>query len=170
MIQAIIVDDEPAVASIIQHFIDRNSLPIEVVKVAVNGKQALEYIKKYNPQLVFLDICMPLMNGFEVIEAAPNVHYIIITANESFDYAQQALRLGAKDILLKPIVYKEFMQAITRAVGWKFTGNTIINSILEYINESYAEKIELNQLADMVYATPSHIARLFKKNMNMPPA
>lgn len=167
MIQAIIVDDEPAVAAIIQHFVNRNSIPIEIVKTATNGKQALDYIKRYKPQLVFLDIQMPLLNGFEVMEAAPDIHYIIITANESFSYAQQALRLGAKDILLKPIEYKQFMQAITRAIGWKFTGNATINNILEYINEFYAKKIELNQLAEQFYATPSHIARLFKKNMGM---
>ena len=167
MIKALIVDDEPAVAAIIKHFIERESIPVEIVDTASNGKQALEYIKKYSPQLVFLDIQMPLLNGFEVMQAAPGMRYIIITAYESFDYAQQALRLGAKDILLKPIEHKQFLQAITRAIGWQFTSNEMINQVLEYINNSYAEKIELNQLAGMFYVTPSHIARLFKKNVGM---
>lgn len=167
MVKAIIVDYEPAVAAIITHFIEREHIPIEITGTAVNGRQAVEMIKKQEPRLVFLDIQMPLMNGFEVMKECPDIHYIIITAYESFEYAQQALRLGAKDILLKPVEYKQFIQAITRAIGWQFTPNAMVNSILEYINGHYTRKVELNQLAQMLYTTPSHMARLFKKHMGI---
>ncbi|RHA14020.1 response regulator [Megasphaera sp. AM44-1BH] len=167
MLHAIIVDDEPAVAAIIKHFIEKDCMPVTIDYIANNGKQALNYIRRHNPQLVFLDIQMPIMNGFEVMKEAPDTRYVIITAIESFSYAQQALRLGARDILLKPIDHKQLTQAIIRAVGWKFTDNGTINTLLEYINEHYAEKIELNKLSEIVYATPSHIARLFKKHMGM---
>ncbi|WP_130862121.1 response regulator transcription factor [Bacilliculturomica massiliensis] len=167
MIRAIIVDDEPAVAGIISHFIQREHLPVEIVGKAEDGAQALKLIREKKPQLVFLDIQMPVLNGFDVMKAAPESGYIIITAYESFEYAQQALRLGASDILLKPLEYKQFLQAITRTVGWNFTGNGTVNSILEYIHDHYAEKIELNQLSQLFYATPSHISRLFKKYMDV---
>ena len=166
MVQALIVDDEIAVASIINHFIEKNNIPIEIVGTAENGKEAIEMIRAKKPQIVFLDIQMPLMNGFDVMKAVKDVIFIVITAYESFEYAQQALRLGASDIILKPIEYRQFEEAINRSLGWKFTANNTVNSILEYIHAHYREKIDLNQLSRNFYVTPSHISRLFKKYMN----
>ena len=103
MIKAVIIDDEPAVATIIRHFIKEESLPIEIAGTAENGVLGVSLIKKEEPEIVFLDIQMPMMNGFEVIRECPASNYIIVTAFEQFDYAQEALRLGAKDILLKPV-------------------------------------------------------------------
>lgn len=167
MLKAIIVDDEPAVAEIITYFIHKNEMPIEIVGIAEDGEEALSLIESQKPRLVFLDIQMPIMNGFEVMEkAGSDTSFIIITAFESFSYAQKALRLGARDILLKPIQYEQFEEALTRAVGWQFTTNATVNGILEYIHSHYTEKIDLTTLAETVYSTPSQIARLFKKYMD----
>lgn len=166
MINAIIADDEPAVAKIICHIIEKEQVPIDIVGKAENGVEAVKLMKEKEVQLVFLDISMPFMNGFEVMESAPNKDYIIITAYDSFQYAQKALRLGAKDILLKPIEYKQLIQSITRAIGWKFTENTTLNGILEYINNNYQEKIDLTMIGNMFYISPSHISRLFKRYLN----
>lgn len=166
MINAIIVDDEPAVAKIICHFIDKENLHIDIVGIATNGVEAIDLIENNDVQLVFLDIRMPFMDGFKVMEKVPDKNFIIITAYDSFEYAQRALRLGAKDILLKPIEYEQLLQSITRAVGWKFTENDTLNEILEYINNNYHEQIDLTQLADQFYVSPSHISRLFKNYMN----
>lgn len=165
MIKAIVIDDEPAVATIIKHFIEEENLPVEIVGVAENGVNGVSLIKREKPQLVFLDIQMPMMNGFEVIREAPDTNYIIVTAFESFEYAQEALRLGAKDILLKPIEYEQLVASISRAIGWKFTENDTINGIIEYINEHYAEKISLSTLSENFFVTSSHIARLFKQHL-----
>lgn len=167
MIRAIIADDEPAVAEIIEYFIKKNDMPVEIVGEAEDGEEAVELIKKEKPQLVFLDIRMPVMNGFEVMkQTEPGTDFIIITAYESFDYAQQALRLGARDILLKPVKYEQFSDALQRTIGWSFTSSEIVNEILEYINYHYAEKIDLPLLADIVCSTPSQIARQFRKHMD----
>ncbi|MDD2447891.1 MAG: response regulator [Tissierellia bacterium] len=166
MIKAIIVDDEPAVARIISHFVEKERLPIEIVGIAQNGIEALELIRNKDVQLVFLDIHMPFMDGFKVIENQPDKSYIIITAHDSFEYAQQALRLGAKDIILKPIEYKQLMKSIARAIGWNFTDNPTLNAILEYINKYYQEKIDLTLLSNIFYISPSQISRLFNKYMD----
>lgn len=167
MIKAIIVDDEPAVSEILTFFIKKNELPIDIVGTAEDGREAMALIEKEKPRLVFLDIQMPIMNGFEVMEESDSeTDFIIITAFESFSHAQQALRLGAKDILLKPIQYEQFMEALNRAIGWQFTGSATVNGVLEYIHSHYAEKIDLTTLADISYSTPSQIARLFKKYMD----
>lgn len=163
MINAIIADDEPAVSNIICHFIQKEHLPISIVGIAENGLEALDLLRKNDVNLVFLDIIMPFMNGFKVIENVPDKNYIIITAYDSFEYAQQALRLGVKDIILKPIEYKQLLQSITRVIGWKFTCNDTLNGIIEYINKYYYEKIDLQKLSNMFYISPSHVSRLFKQ-------
>lgn len=167
MIKSVIVDDEPAVEGIITYFIQNKGLPIINQAVAVDGGQAVELIQLYKPDIVYLDIQMPVMNGFEVMQSVPGPKYIIITAHGSFEYAQQALRMGASDIILKPIEYKQLYDATTNAIGWAFTDNIKINSILECIHKSYAQRLYLTQLSDSVFSDASHIARLFKKYLGM---
>ena len=59
---------------------------------------------------------------------------------------------------------EQLKQAVIRAVGWNFTGNEVVDTILAYLHEHYAEKIELDTLAQLTYCTESHIARVFKKH------
>lgn len=167
MIKAVICDDEKAALNIIRHFIEAKKLPIEIAGTAENGRDAWNLIQCVKPDLVFMDIHMPYMNGFEIISKMKESKVIIITAYDSFEYAQRALRLGASDILSKPIEFEQLEQAIVRAVGWNFTGNEAVDTILAYIYEHYKEQIELDTLAELTFCTPSHIARLFKKYMGM---
>lgn len=167
MIKAVICDDEKAALNIIRHFIEAKKLPIEIAGTAENGRDAWNLIQCVKPDLVFMDIHMPYMNGFEIISRMKDSKVIIITAYDSFAYAQRALRLGTSDILSKPIEFEQLEQAIVRAVGWNFTGNETVDTILCYIYEHYNEQIELDTLAELTFCTPSHIARLFKKYMGM---
>lgn len=167
MIKAVICDDEKAALNIIRHFIEAKKLPIEIVGTAENGRDAWNLIQCKKPELVFMDIHMPYMNGFEIISRMKDSKVIIITAYDSFAYAQQALRLGACDILSKPIEFEQLEQAIQRAVGWSFTGNEAVDTILAYIHQHYQEQIELDALAELTFCTSSHLARLFKKHMGM---
>lgn len=167
MIKAVICDDEKAALNIIRHFIEAKKLPIEIAGTAENGRDAWNLIQCVKPDLVFMDIHMPYMNGFEIISKMKESKVIIITAYDSFEYAQRALRIGASDILSKPIEFEQLEQAIVRAVGWNFTGNETINIILAYLYEHYQEQIELTTLAELTFCTPSHIARLFKRYMGM---
>lgn len=141
MIRAVICDDEKAAAKIIRHFIEMEHFPIEIVGTAENGRAAWNLIQKEKPDLVFMDIHMPYMNGFEVIQKMKSSKVIIITAYDSFEYAQRALRLGASDILSKPIELEQLKQAISRAVGRAFSANEHVNTVLEHIYNHYAEKV-----------------------------
>ncbi|MCD8249640.1 MAG: response regulator [Lachnospiraceae bacterium] len=164
MIRAVICDDEKAARNIIRHYIEVKKLPIIIAGTAENGKDAWNLIQSEKPDLVFMDIQMPYMDGFEVISRIRDCKVIIITAYDSFEYAQRALRLGASDILAKPIDFEQLGQAITRAIGWNFTGNETTDTILAYLYGHYNEQIGLATLADLTYSTPSHIARVFKKH------
>ena len=165
MIRAVICDDEKAALNIIRHFIEAEKLPIQIVGTAENGRDAWNLIQSEKPDLAFMDIHMPYMNGFEIIQKMEDTKVIIITAYDSFEYAQKALRLGASDILSKPIDFDQLRAAIIRAIGWNFTGNEVVDSILAYLYEHYTEKVELETLAERTFCTESHIARVFKKHM-----
>lgn len=167
MIKVVIADDEKAVSKIIQHFIEREKLPLQVEGIALDGESALRMIREKEPDLVFLDIKMPLLDGFEVMKAVQamklDVKIVIITAYESFEYAQRALRMGAMDIILKPIEYEQFTQALRRSVGWNFTANDLVNQVLEYIHTHYTEKIELQLLSEQFHVTASYLSKQFKR-------
>lgn len=167
MIRAIVVDDEPATAVIVKSVIERELVPIEIVGTASNGRKACELIDEVAPDLVFMDIRMPYKSGLDVMREKPDHKYIIITAYDQFEYAQEALRLGAKDLLLKPLKANQFRQAIERAVGWNFTKSPDVNKVLEYVNANYKESFEVSKLAKEIYTTPTSLARLFKKHMGM---
>ena len=167
MIRAVICDYERAALNIIRHFVEAEKFPIEIVGTAENGRDGWDLIQRERPDLVFMDIHMPYMDGFEIIQKMTDSKVIVITAYDSFEYAQKALRLGASDIISKPIEFGQLRQAIVRAVGFKFTGNEIVNTILAYIYEHYSEKIDLETLARLTFCTESHISRVFKKHTGM---
>lgn len=167
MIRTVICDDEEATVNIIRYYIESKNFPIEIVGTAGNGRQAHDLIKRTKPDLVFMDIHMPYMDGFQVIDHISGCKVIVVTAYGSFEYAQRALRAGVCDIIAKPIDFQQLEQAIYRAIGWNVTSNERVNSIIEYINSHYNEKIELSALARLTFSTQSYITRLFKKHMNM---
>lgn len=165
MIRAVICDDELATQRIISYYIKAEGLPITIVGTASDGSGAITLIQREKPDLVFLDIQMPGKNGFEVIGELKNcpAKIIIITGYGTFSNAQNALRLGASDIISKPIDLDQLREAITRSMGWRFTSNDSLNRALLYIHQNYAQKISLEKLAAAACCTPSHIAHLFKQ-------
>lgn len=166
--RAIIVDDEELSHGLIRYLIDKYRLPISIVGQANSGDEALELIHALKPDIAFLDIEMPGCNGIQVMERTnasyPGIiRFIVITAYSSFDYAQASLRLGAKDILLKPIEPKQFLETMERVMGYKYTDSKTFNDILEYVNSNYNGVIGLNECAAKLHLSPSHISRMFKK-------
>ncbi len=170
MIKALICDDELATRTIISYFLEKEKMPIELVGYAKNGEEAIRLIEEFQPQLIFLDLQMPKLTGFQVIEQMVHekrAKVIIVTAFASFQNARQALQFGVCDILPKPIELEQLRKAITRAVGWNFTTNETMNQMLEYIHTHYKENFELETLTKLTYCTENHLSRLFKKHMGL---
>ncbi|MGE5626994.1 MAG: response regulator transcription factor [Solirubrobacterales bacterium] len=167
MRSAVIVDDEDLSIDLIKYLIKRYQFPIEVIGQASAGDEAVEIISRTKPDLVFIDIRMPILNGLEVIEKTNtsyrDISFIVITAFGYFEYAQAALRLGAKDILLKPIEPDLFFQTVERVLGHRQTDNRIFNEILEYVNSNYQNNIELKDCALKFHTSSSYISRMFRK-------
>jgi two-component system LytT family response regulator len=114
-IKAIIVDDEPycceALATLLEDIPE-----VEVRAICHNAVDALIAIKKYPPDLVFLDVEMPRMNGFEMLEQLPSVNFEIIFTTSYDQYALKAIRFSAIDYLLKPIDSDELQKAIQKVI------------------------------------------------------
>ena len=169
MIRTVICDDEKATLKIIEYLIRSKGYPVEIVGTAMDGKQAVKVIEDTKPDLVFLDIQMPFLNGFEVISEVKKIEktkIIIITSYNRFEYAQKALRMGVSDILIKPIDIDELTDAINRSLAWKFTSSNIVNKALEYIHIHYNESFTLDDLSRVTYCTVNHLSREFKRHTN----
>ena len=118
-----------------------------------------------------MDIQMPVLTGLEVIEQAKaeqcRAKFIIVTAYSIFAYAQTALRLGASDLLLKPISGEHLIESINRTVGLEFSSNWQVNEILLYIDGHLGENLTLESISQKFYISAYHLSHLFKKHMGM---
>jgi len=114
-IRTIIVDDEHYAREVIRHLLASKE-DVEILAECSNGYEAVEAIVKLKPDLVFLDIQMPEMDGFQVVKQAEYFHrpyYIFATAYDSF--ALKAFEVNALDYLLKPFDDERFYTALTKA-------------------------------------------------------
>ena len=118
MIKMVIADDEWLIRESLHHGIDWAELGIEVVGTAADGYEAFDLIKTEAPHLLLTDIRMPGLDGLELIGAAkeidPHLKSIIISGFGEFEYAQKALKMGADDYLLKPIVDDDLIDIVKR--------------------------------------------------------
>ena len=114
-IKAVIVDDEALARDAIRLRL-KGEPDIEVVREAADGADAVDLLRKIHPDLLFLDVQMPVMDGFEVIEHVPSEHLPIVVFVTAYDqYALKAFETHALDYLLKPFTASRFHAAIDRA-------------------------------------------------------
>ncbi len=113
MIKTIIVDDEKHCIVTLTHLLESFS-DVQIVASTQDSTQAASLISKHSPQLVFLDIEMPQMNGFEVIGQFPSPDFKVVFTTAYNQYALQALRLNALDYLLKPIDRQGIAEALDK--------------------------------------------------------
>jgi two-component system LytT family response regulator len=112
MIQAIIIDDEPLARSIVKEYLE-NFPQVEVVQECNDGFEGLKAIQQHKPAVIFLDIQMPKINGFEMLELVEQPPAVIFTT--AFDeYALKAFETHAVDYLLKPFSKERFDKAVQK--------------------------------------------------------
>jgi two-component system LytT family response regulator len=116
MIKAIIVDDEPHCCQTLATMLQRYCPQVEVDGIYHSAVEALNNIKTRQPQILFLDIEMPRMNGFELLEKLPEINFELIFTTGYDQYAIKAIRFSALDYLLKPIDREELQKAVQKVV------------------------------------------------------
>ena len=111
----IIIDDELAAVNVIRHYLKEDD-GIVVIGEAHNGEDALAIIKDLQPDLIFLDIQMPELSGFELLQQLPQELFPTIIFTTAYDhYAVKAFEFSALDYLLKPFTRERFQNAVQKA-------------------------------------------------------
>ena len=117
MITAIIIDDETKGRLALRQKLQSYCPDVTILAEAADGIEALSAIEKHHPQLIFLDIEMPKMNGFEMLNAIKEKNFHIIFTTAYDQYAIKAIKYAAFDYLLKPVDIEELITAVARIAG-----------------------------------------------------
>lgn len=186
MFNVLIVDDEKSNREGMKYLIDWQQQGFCIYDVAKNGMEALEIIENNPIHLAIVDIRMPVMNGIELIkrvrqEQKREVEFIILSGYAEFEYAKEAMHLGAKGYLVKPIEEEELcmlLEELREKLMQKKEEETdrlrmleirkrknmgVMGEILEYVDMNYTENLNIKVIAGKYYLNASYLGQLFKK-------
>ncbi len=180
-LRVLLVDDEIMIREGFKRLFDWAAHGCEVVGEAADGMEALARIDALNPDIVIMDINIPIMNGLKVIGLSrikhPDTAFIIVSGYDDFSYCREALRLQITDYILKPVNYEEFGTCIDNLKISMFhrkneqkaepqEERTIV-SVTRYMQEHLAEEISLSVLAEEFHLSPQYISQLFKSEIGV---
>lgn len=121
MIKYIIIDDEPIAHDIIKGYC--NMLPnMQLMSHCYDAIEALEYLSKNKVDLIFLDLNMPKLKGFDFLKTLPSPPKVIVTTAYS-EFALEGYELNVTDYLLKPFSFERFLKAINKVIGSSVAAN-----------------------------------------------
>jgi len=115
MIKAVIIDDEIHCRKTLNMLLAENCPDVQVVEQCEDGEAGILAIQKLKPDIVFLDIEMPGMNGFEMLQKLPAINFEIIFTTSYDQYAIKAFKFSALDYLLKPVDRQELGTAVQKS-------------------------------------------------------
>jgi two-component system, LytTR family, response regulator len=156
--KVIIVDDEAPARLLIKQYLD-DFQEVEIAAECKNGQEAVMYIDKLEPDLVFLDIQMPLLNGFQVIQKIVHIPKIVFTT--AYDnYAIKAFEVNAVDYLLKPYTEERFKQALLKALS-RTDAKSLVN-LTEQLQEQteFAERLLVEHHGKLIGLNVSEILQI----------
>jgi two-component system, LytTR family, response regulator len=113
-ITCVIIDDDPFISDLLKDKLTEHFPEIQVIAIAKNGQEGMEILMKIRPKLVFMEVEMNDMTGFEMLLKLPDIYFKTIFITSYRHYAIQAIRFNALDYLLKPINLEELKNAIAR--------------------------------------------------------
>lgn len=138
---AIIVDDEKHCREVMEHLLHKHCKDVKVTASCSNGAEALTALEKDTPDILFLDIEMPGMNGFELLEKIQQPSFEIVFTTAYNEYAIKAIKHSALDYLLKPVDKDELVLTTQRAKEHKaLKAAQRVNSLLEILNNKKNNK------------------------------
>jgi two-component system LytT family response regulator len=163
VIRSIIIDDEANNVENLRSLLHKHFPAIKVVATANNADQGLSLIDSHKPDLIFLDIQMPVKNGFDMLKAISKIDFEIIFVTAFDQYGIQAIKFSALDYLLKPIDVKELTDAIRKAED-RITAkqkNSNIWNLMDYLKSGpkASPKIALPTLKEIQFVPVHEIVR-----------
>ena len=180
MYRVMLIDDEVSARSLLKASINWNELNMDVVGEASSGIEAINIIDEIRPDIAFVDINMPFMNGIEFTQVAtqryPDLNIIIMTAYDDFEYARKCVSLPVTEYMLKPFVRTEVIEVLEKLRARldakdstskdQFDDIEIsqIDKVKNYILSNYTDsKINLTSVAQEFGFNPSYFSRKFKQ-------
>lgn len=157
--RAIIIDDEKHCREGLAILLARYCPAVEVLEQCANAKAAIKVIGQLQPDIIFLDIEMPGMNGFEMLEYCGGYDFGIIFTTAYNEYAIKAIRHSALDYLLKPVNKNELIQAVERAAAVKKTAVAEkISALLNTLDIKKAtDRITVSTLEGLIFIDTKEI-------------
>lgn len=179
----LLVDDEIMIREGFKRLFDWKSHGCEVIGEASDGMEALNQIDTIHPDIVIMDINIPIMNGLKVIKLSrmkyPEIAFVIVSGYDDFSYCREALRLQITDYILKPVNYDEFgncidnlkislfEQRITQEKEPEKQEERTISGITRYLQEHLSEEVSLSVLSEEFHLNPQYISQLFKSEIGV---
>lgn len=153
MYRTIIIDDELIGISTLKFFIEKHCPEIKIVATATEPQKGIEAINNYKPEILFLDISMPKMNGFELLERVDYTNFKLIFTTAHQQHAIQAIKSGAHDYLLKPIDIEELKACVNKIKAESL-------KIVDQQKTSTINIIELSVKDGIIFIKPHDVIRL----------
>ena len=180
-LRVLLVDDEIMIREGFKRLFDWEAHDCEVVGEAADGMDALAQIDTLRPDIVIMDINIPILSGLKVIELSrikhPRTAYVIVSGYDDFAYCREALRLQITDYILKPVNYEEFGACIDRLKISLFEQRAaeepeaqeerVITAITRYLQEHLAEELSLSVLSEEFHLNPQYISQLFRNEIGV---
>ncbi|WP_053977765.1 LytR/AlgR family response regulator transcription factor [Mangrovimonas xylaniphaga] len=153
-IKTLLIDDNPFILELLKDHLAENHKHLNVVGIATNGEEGIEMIHSLKPELLFLDVEMPDMTGFEMLNTVTNIDFKTIFITSHSHYAIKAIRFNALDYLLKPFNTEELKNAINRFSNQK---NRILNQ--EKVKNALSNQ-KVKHIKDQTLLLPNHSGTL----------
>ena len=180
-LRVLLVDDEIMIREGFKHLFDWEAHDCQVVGEAADGMEAMNQIDALQPDIVIMDINIPIMNGLKVIQCSrmkhPEIAFVIVSGYDDFSYCREALRLKITDYILKPVNYEEFGACIDNLKIALFRQQLPqeetqgeerpIMAITRYLQEHLSEDISLSVLAEEYHLSAQYISQLFKSEIGV---
>ena len=180
-LRVLLVDDEIMIRQGFKQLFDWEGHDCQVVGEAADGMEALTQIDALRPDIVIMDINIPIMNGLKVIQCTrlkyPQIAFVIVSGYDDFAYCREALRLKITDYILKPVNYEEFGSCIDNLKIALFQQESAreepqeeerpILAITRYLQEHLSEDVSLSVLAEEFHLSAQYISQLFKNEIGV---
>jgi two-component system LytT family response regulator len=165
-INSIIVDDEPANRNVLANLLERHCPSINLIAAAESADEAHKVITELKPDLVFLDIRMPVKSGFDLLKMFSEIDFKVIFVTSYDQYAIQAFEFNAIDYILKPIDYTKLIKSVDKvekSIDQK-NHNSIIhfihsidekNQLVKNISVHQSDKVQVIDIDDVCYIQAS---------------
>ncbi len=167
MLKAIIIDDEPDCVKLLALQLKMYCPQVQVAAECTASDDGLQKIKELSPDIVFLDIEMPVMNGFQLLEKTGDIQFSLVFVTAYDQFAVKAFRFSALDYLLKPIDGKDLKAAVQKAEQRHWPHKQQLNMLKQHIHgneKKYPDKIALPYQNGVTFAEIKNIVYCESEN------